>query len=122
MAGGKVEPHRAGALVLLHEFAGHGVDRRDVVHVEGVTQAEGIGEYRRTKEYGMAMKGGNGPDPCHRVQRDQECIGADYFLFHSRLSFTVRSWSFADRPALHRTSFTRDMSLPTPAHHVLFVA
>ena len=60
----KNRPTPTGRRPFLHQFARHIVDRRDMVGVEGVAEAETIGERRRPEQHRKIMKGDDRPDPC----------------------------------------------------------
>jgi hypothetical protein len=55
------DAHRASTF--LHQFAGHIVDRRDVVGVERVPQAKTVSEGRRAQEDRIVVEGDNRPQP-----------------------------------------------------------
>ena len=57
-----------------HEFAGDIVDRRNVVGVEGVPEAETVGERGRAKQNRIGVEGGKRPQPCGRVEDDEEGV------------------------------------------------
>jgi hypothetical protein len=50
MAKGEEEADRHGPLSFLHQLAGHVVDGRDVIGVEGVPQTETVSEHRRSQK------------------------------------------------------------------------
>jgi hypothetical protein len=54
----EVEPNAERGSVLSHEFADGVVDRRDVVGVEGVTQAQRVGEKSYAQQRRMRASGG----------------------------------------------------------------
>jgi hypothetical protein len=71
----QADPHRAAAV--LHQFAGHVVDRRDVIRVERVSQAKTIGERSRAEEDRIIVEGDNRPQPRGGVEDEQEGIDRD---------------------------------------------
>ncbi len=73
----QADPDRPAAF--LHQFAGHVVDRRDVIRVEGVPQAKTIGERGRAEEDRIIVEGDNRPQPCGGVEDEQEGIDRDDF-------------------------------------------
>ena len=73
----QANPHRAAAF--LHQFAGHIVDRRDVIGVERVPQAKTIGERGRAEEDRIIVEGDNRPQPCGGVEDEQEDVDRDHF-------------------------------------------
>ena len=48
MAEGKKETDADGPFALLHQFARHIVNRRDVIGIHGMTEAKRVGQERRS--------------------------------------------------------------------------
>jgi hypothetical protein len=71
----QANPNRPAAF--LHQFAGHVVDRRDVIGVESVPEAKTIGERSRAEEDRIIVEGGEHPQPCGGVEDEQEGIDRD---------------------------------------------
>ena len=67
------------AAAFLHQFAGHIVDGRDVIGVEGVPQAKTVGERGRAEQNRVVVEGGNRPQPCSGVEYEQEDVDRDDF-------------------------------------------
>ena len=61
-----------GPAAFLHQLAGHVVDRRDMIGVEGVSQAETVGERRRAQQHRIIVEGDDRPQPCGGVGDEQE--------------------------------------------------
>ena len=61
---------------LVHQLAGDVVDGGDVVGVEGVAQAERVGERRRGEQRRVASEGHEGPHPGREIGADQQRIEA----------------------------------------------
>ena len=78
MAERKEEADRDRPLPLLHQLAGHVVDGGDMIGVERVAQAEGVGEHRRAEEDRVIAKRGKGPKPRGDIRPDQQNVGADH--------------------------------------------
>ena len=81
----KNSPNSDRAAALLHELARHVVDRRDMVGVERVPEAETVGESRRAEKHRVAMEGSERPKPGRGVEDEQQDIdrhdlGADILL------------------------------------------
>ena len=74
MAERKVEADADRLLALMHELAGDVVDGGDVVGVDGVAQAEAIGEKRGPQQNRVAVKTGEGPGPCRYIGGDEQDI------------------------------------------------
>ena len=61
-------------LALLHELAGDVVDRRDMVGVDCVAQAERIGQQRRAEEDRPRFKDDERPEPDDNITSDQDAV------------------------------------------------
>ena len=68
-----------GALAFLHELAGNVVDGGDVVGVDGVAEAEAVGEQRGTEQEGVVAEGDGGPEPGAGIEDEEEAVDADDF-------------------------------------------
>jgi len=68
----KADVRRAPALV--HEFARDVVDRRNVIGVHGVAEAEGICQQGRPKQHRMVCEHEESQSPRHDVQPNQEHV------------------------------------------------
>ena len=73
----KEEADANRALALLHELAGDVVDRRDMVGVDRVPQAERIGEQRRSEQDRSIAQGDERPEPDENVAADQDGVDGD---------------------------------------------
>jgi hypothetical protein len=71
----QTDPHRAAAFP--NQFAGHVVDRRDVIRVESVSQAKTIGARGGAEENRIIVEGDNCPQPCGGVEDEQERVDRD---------------------------------------------
>ena len=74
----KNRPTPTGPAAFLHQFAGHVVDRRDVIRVESVPEAKTIGERSRAEEDRIIVEGGNRPQPRGGVEDEQEGIDRNH--------------------------------------------
>ncbi len=79
VAEGEHESDGDGALALLHELAGDVVDGGDVVGVDGVAEAEAVGEQRGTEQEGVVAEGDGGPEPGAGIEDEEEAVDADDF-------------------------------------------
>ena len=77
MAERKEEADADRALTLLHELAGDVVDRRDMVGVDRVAQAERIGKQRRSQQDRLTSQGDERPDPDENIAADQNGVDGD---------------------------------------------
>ena len=68
------EADRDRALSFLHQFAGHVVDGGDVVGVDGMTQAEAVGEESGSQQDRVMVKSDGGPEPCSDVESEEDRI------------------------------------------------
>ena len=84
MAERKEEADRKRLLALLHQLAHDIVDGGDVVGIEGVAQAEHVGEERRAKEGRLVGERDPGPEPGRGVGGDQQRKGRQCFDFDAR--------------------------------------
>ena len=73
----EIEPDGDGPLALLHQLAGRVVDCGDVVGVDRMAQAEGVGEERRAEQDRIVAQRDERPDPDQHVRADQEPVDAD---------------------------------------------
>ena len=73
----KKKPTRDRLFALLHQLARHVVNRRDVVGVHRMTQAERVGQERRAQQNRMIMKGDQRPNPSPGVDADEQRIHGD---------------------------------------------
>ena len=65
--------------VFLHEFAGHVVDRRDMIGVKRMPEAETIDERGGAEQNGIVVEGGDRPQPCGGVEDQQKNVDRDNF-------------------------------------------
>ena len=79
MAERKHKPNRNRPLSLLHQLAGHIVDRGDVVGVHRMPQAEAVGEQGRAEQQRIMAKRKHRPKPCRRVEQQQDAVDAGDF-------------------------------------------
>ena len=77
MAERKEEADADRALALLHQLARDVVDRRDMVGVDRVAQAEGIGEQRRSEQDRPIAQDDERPEPDENVAADQHGVDGD---------------------------------------------
>ncbi len=77
MAERKEESHADRALALLHELARHIVDRRDMVGVDRVAQAERIGKQGRPEQERPMAQDYKRPEPDEYVAADQDGVDGD---------------------------------------------
>ena len=77
MAERKEEADADRALALLHELARDVVDRRDMVGVDRVAQAERIGQQRRSEQDRLTAKGNERPEPDENIAADQNGVDGD---------------------------------------------
>src|SRR6266487_308668 len=72
------EPDCRGALVLLHQFASDVIDGRNMICIDRVTQAKGVGQQGRS-EQGRKLNGKSckGQDPRNDVKGDQKDVDAN---------------------------------------------
>ena len=77
VAEGKHEAHGDGALALLHQLAGDVVDGGDVVGVDGMAEAEAVGEEGGAEKDGETVKGDDCPEPRTDVEGQEEDIDGD---------------------------------------------
>ncbi len=68
------EAHRDRPLAVLHQLAGRVVDRRDVVGVDRVAEAEGVGQEGRRKQDRIGRRGRQGQAPGDQVEDQQEAV------------------------------------------------
>jgi len=73
----KEEADADRALALLHEPAGNVVDRRDMIGIDCVPQAKGIGEQSRAQEDRLIAQGHKRPEPDENIAADQNGIDGD---------------------------------------------
>ena len=66
-----------GALAFLHELARDVVDGGDVVGVDGVAQAEAVGEEGGAEQQRIVAEGDDGPEPCAGVEDEEQAVDAD---------------------------------------------
>ena len=59
---------------LLHQFARHIVNRRDVVGIHRVTKAECVGQQRRAQQNRIIVKSDQRPNPAPGIGRDEQRI------------------------------------------------
>ena len=64
-------------LALLHELARDVVDRRDMIGVDRVAQAERIGEQRRAEQDRLTAQGDERPEPDENIAADQTGVDSD---------------------------------------------
>ncbi len=69
MAHGEEEADRDGPLAALHQLAGDVVDRRDMVGIDGVTQAEAVDDEGNAEQPGLGTERDERPDPGANVQK-----------------------------------------------------
>ena len=62
---------------VVHQLSRDVVDRRDVVGVDRVAQAEAVGEERRPEQDGVIVEGGQRPDPGAQVGGREHGVEAD---------------------------------------------
>ncbi len=77
MAEREEQADRDRPAAFLHQFAGHVVDRRDVIGVERVPQAETVSERRRAEQHWIIVEGDDRPQPCGDVGDEQEQVDRD---------------------------------------------
>ena len=73
----KKKPTLTRALALLHELARHIVDRRDMVGIHGVAQAEAVGEQGRSQQDGLLAEYHERPYPGGQIEDDEQAVDAD---------------------------------------------
>ena len=73
----KEEADADRALALLHELARDVVDRRDMIGVDRVAQAERIGEQRRSEQDRPIAEGDERPEPDENIAADQHGVDSD---------------------------------------------
>jgi hypothetical protein len=66
----------ARRLSVLHEFAHDVVDRRDMVGIEGVPQAQGVRQQRRAEQHRIAVKCQQRPAPRADVRRNEQRLNS----------------------------------------------
>ena len=71
MAERKEQARRHRTLPILHQLSRDVVDRRDVVRVDGVSQAEAVRQQRRTQQQRIVTKGHERPRPGAEVGGDE---------------------------------------------------
>ena len=77
MAERKEEADADRPLALLHQLARDVVDRRDMIGVDRVAQAEGIGEQRRAEQHRLVVQGDERPEPDENIAADQNGVDGD---------------------------------------------
>ena len=77
MAEGEKEADGEGLLALLHQFADDIVDRRDVVGVDRVTEAEHVGEKGGAQEHRVPGEHRPGAEPGDDVGGDEHRVESD---------------------------------------------
>ena len=77
MAEREHQPQSHWPLTLLHQLARDVVDRRDVVGVDRVPQAEAVGEERSSQQHGIMPERENRPGPGGDVDGEQQGIDAE---------------------------------------------
>ena len=77
VAEGEHEADGDGALAFLHELAGDVVDGGDVVGVDGVAEAEAVGEEGGAEKDGEAVEGDDGPGPGAEVEDGEEGVDGE---------------------------------------------
>ena len=73
----KEEADADRALALLHEPAGNVVDRRDMIGIDCVPQAKGIGEQSRPEQERPIAEDQKRPEPDNDVAADQHGVNGD---------------------------------------------
>ena len=81
----KKKPTATGRLPSLHQLARHVVDRGDVVGVDGVAQAEAVGEEGRAEQDGMVAERDQRPDPGQHIGEEEDGIDARHLARHFRI-------------------------------------
>ena len=64
-------------LAFLHQLARHVVDRRDMVGIDGMAQAERIGQEGGADQHRIVAKRDQRPNPRQNIGGDQQAINAD---------------------------------------------
>src|SRR5258707_5846828 len=77
MAQGEEEPNGDGSLSILHQLAGYVVDGRNMVGVDGMAQAKGIGKQGCAQQYRVIVKGSDRPQPRQNVEDRQHGVDAN---------------------------------------------
>ena len=70
------KPDRHGPLAFLHQLAGDVVDCGDVIGVDGVAQAQTVGQQCGAEQHGIMTKGHERPEPGRHVEQEQDAIDA----------------------------------------------
>ena len=83
MAEGKKETNGDRPFALLHQFARHVVNRRDVIGIHGMTQTKRIGQERRAQQNRMVMKSNQRPNPCPGIKSNEQRIHGDNPALHA---------------------------------------
>ena len=68
------ESHRNRPLALLHQFARHVVDRRDMVRIHRVAQAKAVRQQRRPQQQRIVARGQHRPYPRAHIERQQDSV------------------------------------------------
>jgi len=78
MTQGEEQAHRHGSFSFLHQFAGHVVDGRDMIGIEGVSKTEAVSEHGRSQKNREIMKSNECPGPCGNICGKEQSVNADY--------------------------------------------
>ena len=73
------------ALALLHQLARDIVDGGDVIGVDRVPQAEGIGEQRRAQQHRLVMQRDERPQPDENIAADERAVERDQTTAQARV-------------------------------------
>ena len=90
----KEEANADRPLALLHELARDIIDRRDMIGVDRMPQAERIGEQRRAQQDRLIVQGDERPDPDENIAADQDGVDGDQTAAQIRAAF-VRIWRYS---------------------------
>ena len=78
MAEREEQADRNRALAFLHQLARDVVDGGDMVGIDGMAQAETIGQQRRAQQQRKRPKSDESPGPGTKIGRDQQAVDADH--------------------------------------------
>ncbi len=84
----KEEADADRTLALLHELAGDVVDRRDMVGVDRVAQAERIGQQRRAEQDRPSPEDDERPEPDENIAGDQDGVDGEQTAAQIRAAFS----------------------------------
>ena len=104
------QPHRNRALAVLHQLAGRVVDRGDMVGIDRMAQAEGVGQEGGRQQDRVLARHQQRQAPGAEVEHEQEGVDAD-----DPVPEGARSLDQPERRGEHRASYAGSVIVPTDA-------